>query len=560
MGEDLREPRADLITFQDHEASLQIEGRVPRHIAKGVEGGGPEARRDCRGAGLGEQPAPDTTRLLLLTHRQFPYMQLGAKPLGRQKADEPVLGIHRHPMSRRSDEAQMFRLRHHAILGDPGKAGLGEKGAGGGALDIRQERRIGCPCETNGDWHDDALLLPGSFSEVEYLVSGPARIPVYSGGKSSLTCRKVVSGDCMKDGTFGALESFVDRVYEAAVLPEFWPAVLRDFARLAESRHAVLIALSDHKYKWVGSSPLMEAMTQEVYQYPGGQDRTRRLLAVPPGGFVTDLDVYSESEILNEPLYTDYLIPKGLGRGVATVINVPTGDTIVVHAEGDFTLGPVRATLKQQLNGLRPHLARSSLVSARLAFERARTAVETLSGLGLAACAVTQAGGVLVANLEFEAEGLLWTTRGGNRIGLVDRRADQQLYDALTMIRTERGVRSLPLTAPDCGPPAVLHVVPIRRAAHDLFGHAAAILVLTKASAAPTQATSLLQALFDLSPTEAVIAARIAAGQTPEQIARADGKSVETVRNQLKRVLGKTGCRRQVDLGRLLAQLIPARG
>ena len=89
--------------------------------------------------------------------------------------------------------------------------------------------------------------------------------------------------------------------------------------------------------------------------------------------------------------------------GIATFINVPTGDSIVVHAEGDYNLGPIAAPLKQQLNGFRPHLARSSLVSARLAFERARTAVETLSGLGLAACAVTRAGTVLVANPEFDA-------------------------------------------------------------------------------------------------------------------------------------------------------------
>ncbi len=353
--------------------------------------------------------------------------------------------------------------------------------------------------------------------------------------------------------------SFVDRIYEAAVLPEFWPDVLRDFARLAESRHAVLIAVRNQSYKWVGSSPTMEAMTQEVYHYPGGQERTRRLLAAPPGGFITDLDVYSESEILNEPLYTEYLIPKGLGRGIATFINVPTGDSIVVHAEGDHGLGPIGVTVMQRLNGFRPHLARSSLVSARLAFERARTAVETLSALGLAACAVTRAGAVLVANPEFDTEALLWTTRGGNRIGLIDKRADRQLQDALNVIETGQSVRSLPISGQDGTPPAVIHVVPIRRAAHDLFGQAAAILVLTKASDTPAQSTPLLQALFDLSPTEATIAARIAAGQTPEEIARADGKSIATVRNQLKRVLDKTGCRRQVDLGRLLTQLVPAR-
>ena len=54
--------------------------------------------------------------------------------------------------------------------------------------------------------------------------------------------------------------------------------------------------------------------------------------------------------------------------------------------------------------------------------------------------------------------------------------------------------------------------------------------------------------LFELSPVEAAIAARIAV---------ADGKSVETVRNQLKSVLDMTGCRRQADLARRLAQLIP---
>lgn len=261
--------------------------------------------------------------------------------------------------------------------------------------------------------------------------------------------------------------------------------------------------------------------------------------------------------MLRAPLYTEYLIPNGFGRAIATAIELPHGDIIVFNAEGDWHLGRPVPGVIQRLDDLRPHLARSALVSARLAFERARTAVETLSGLGLAACAVTGAGKALVGNREFEAETLLWTTRGGNRIALFDRRADRLLYEALDIIVTEQGVRSLPVVALDGGLPAVLHVVPIRRAAHDLFGHASAILVLTKASTAPTRATPLLQALFDLTPAEAVVAARVAAGRTVDDIARDDAKSVETVRNQLKSVLAKTGCRRQVDLARLLAQLMP---
>lgn len=352
--------------------------------------------------------------------------------------------------------------------------------------------------------------------------------------------------------------SLADRIYEAAVLPELWPSVLRGFAQVAECRVAGLIATNGNSFKWVGCSPLAEEVARNHYAFPGGPDRSRRLMARRRAGFVTDREVYIEAEMLAEPLYAEYLIPSGFGRGIATAIYLPTGDTIILSAEGDYRLGEFDPTIVAQLDGLRPHLARSALISARLAFERARTAVETLSGIGLAACAITKAGTVLVANPGFDAETSTWTTRGGNRVALVDRRADRLLYDALGLIGTDQGVRSLPLIAKASGLPAVLHVVPIRRAAHDLFAQASAILVLTKASSAPTQATLLLQALFDLSPTEAAVAARIAAGETTGQIARADGKSIETVRNQLKRVLEKTGCRRQGDLARLLAQLIPA--
>lgn len=352
-------------------------------------------------------------------------------------------------------------------------------------------------------------------------------------------------------------ESLADRIYEASVLPELWPAVLRDLAAAAEAREAVLLAASAPEIRYVASSERVAELLSSHYSYTAGQERTRRLLALRQPGFFSDFDVFSREELDSEPLFTEFLIPRGYGRGIATAIEVPEGDTIVVHAEGDFRDGQFSEALVGRLNRLRPHLARSALISARLSFERARTAVETLAGLGLAACAVNRTGVVLVANEDFVAAASHWTTRGGGRVALEDRRADAMLADTLSAIDREAGVRSLPLRAAAGRQPAVLHVVPIRRAAHELFTHAAAILVLTRASATPTGATPLLQALFDLSPAEADIAARVAAGQTIEAIALASARSSHTVRNQLKNVLEKTGCPRQADLARLLAQLVP---
>lgn len=352
----------------------------------------------------------------------------------------------------------------------------------------------------------------------------------------------------------------VDRIYEAAVLPEFWPAVLRDFAGVAEGLHALVIATNGKDLRWRGSSALAEAMTGEVYAYQGGQERTRRLLAANRRGFVSDRDVFSEEEMCNEPLFRDYLRPRGLGRGIATVIQAPTDDLIIIHAEGDNRLGPLSGLVTERLNGLRPHLARSAMLSARLAFERARTAVETLAALGFPACAVTDASKLIVANSTFDAERSLWTTGGFDRLALRDAQAGRLLGDALAGLRESGGVRSIALRASEAGKPGVLHVVPVRRSAHDLFGRAEAILVVTRSASRATGAAPLLQALFDLTPAEADLAVRIGAGETTEAIAAADNKSAHTVRNQLKSLLHKTGCRRQVDLAKLLAQLLPSSG
>jgi DNA-binding CsgD family transcriptional regulator len=352
-------------------------------------------------------------------------------------------------------------------------------------------------------------------------------------------------------------DDVIDRIYEASVIPDCWPEVIRNFASLAESREAALLAMNGETFKWISSSPLGEKIAADHYKYEGGLERSRRLIRLNRPGFFTDFDVFTEEEMASLPLFKDFLVPNGYGRGIASAIQIPTGETIILHAEGDLRLGRISRQALDRLDALRPHFARSAMISARLAFERARTAVDTLSGIGLAACAVAATGKVLVANTKFDEASGRWTTRGGDRIALLDARAGRQLSESLQLISTHLGVRSIALAATEEAQPAVLHVVPIRRLAQDMFSQACAILVLTTASNEVIQSTSLLQALFDLTPAEAAVAARVAAGQTLARIAHSDAKSQETVRNQLKSVLAKTGCRRQLDLARLLTGLVP---
>ncbi len=60
---------------------------------------------------------------------------------------------------------------------------------------------------------------------------------------------------------------------------------------------------------------------------------------------------------------------------------------------------------------------------------------------------------------------------------------------------------------------------------------------------------------WHLTETEALVAADVALGRAPRAIAEERGVSVHTVRTQLKRVLAKSGCHRQVELAVRIRQL-----
>ncbi|WP_156383020.1 LuxR C-terminal-related transcriptional regulator [Rhizobium sp. Root483D2] len=351
------------------------------------------------------------------------------------------------------------------------------------------------------------------------------------------------------------MDAIIDRIYEASLLPDNWSEVLHRFAGIADSRAGIMIATSGDSFKWIGSSPEAERFTREHYGFEGARERTKRLIGLERAGFVSDFDVFTDREMKTIPLFSDYLIPMGLGRGIATVLKVPDNEMIVIHAEGDIRRGRFSQATIGRLDALRPHLARSALISARLAFEKARSAVDALSNLGLAACILRSDSKMIVNNLEFEAASARWKTRLGDKIVLADQRAQHLLSDTLMRISTNTGVRSIPLVATPEHGPAVLHILPIRRSAQDLFSQAAALLVLSTIEKIPGNPHALLQTLFDLTPREAEIAARICFGETLHQIASADGKSVLTVRGQVKSVLEKTNCRRQADLIRLVTHL-----
>jgi len=369
----------------------------------------------------------------------------------------------------------------------------------------------------------------------------PRALPTQPSGSTSLSGRDT--------------DTLIDRIYEAAVVPEKWPAVLEELTERTEASFASMIAVDDVVVRWTGTPAAIRLIDEyKAVEHVSPNIRIPRVIAKRHPGFLTDFDLLTREEIDNDPFYRDFMRPRGYGWVAGTVIEAPSGETLIFAIERQYRRGPVEKHFVKRLDTLRPHLARAALMSARLRMERARAMTETLGMLGLPAAVLHVSGRLLAANSRFET---LIPSRFKDhraRLTLADRGGDALLAEAIAWQgNTPRPVRSIPVARHGEAPPMIVHLIPVRGAARDLFPSALLILLVTPVVAQKVPAAEMLQGLFDLTPAEARVARAIGEGFSAVQAGRALGIARETTRTRLKSVLAKTGLHRQAELANLLA-------
>jgi DNA-binding CsgD family transcriptional regulator len=360
----------------------------------------------------------------------------------------------------------------------------------------------------------------------------------------------------IQDEGYRELETII---YEAAVVPELWPAALAKLSAAGNAAGAALVCVNERGVHMTTDPVLAEVGKRFVNEgwmarnSRGNSVIARGLVGLPR--FVTEEDYFEPGQELTDPMINELFRPAGFGWAAGFLVQLPHGDIVILNVEQYWDRGPIRGADLARYDSLYPHLARAAMLSGRSDFERVRTAIDTLAAVGLPGVAVTPTGRVVLANDDFAAATATWTTGGSDVLRLHDRVAAAQLTEALDSIHLTQSQRSIPLRSAAGGAiTAVLHAIPIRRAAHDIFGSAAAIVVLTEPKRGTADST-LIQAMFDLTPAELSIARALADGQTVAAMAIATGRSIHTVRNQLKTLMEKTGSSRQVELVLMMQQL-----
>lgn len=341
----------------------------------------------------------------------------------------------------------------------------------------------------------------------------------------------------------------VDHIYEAAFIPELWPSVLERVAHVT-GLYGGSIYTCGAGYSAIAASRNCQQHLADLISLGWAENniRAEAIISRKHNSFLADHDYCTQEQIDTHPIYVDFLRPRGLGW---------TAGTYIVGAEGDFAIfsidqlhekGPIGSEVVAYLNGLRPHIARAVTLAARVGREKRVAALSELDALNVPAFLLSRSGRVQQVNSAFDRISNEILIGARDRIVLRDARAQALLKALLDSPQQDGVTRSIPLLARDGATPVVLHVVPLRRNARDLFAQTEFVVTVAALSTAKADLSEFLCMLYDLTATESRVARLLCLGESIQDIANKSNVGVETVRTHVKRILSKTGVGRQSEL------------
>jgi DNA-binding CsgD family transcriptional regulator len=355
-------------------------------------------------------------------------------------------------------------------------------------------------------------------------------------------------------------EDVIDRIYETAALPNGWRALLDGLSRSLGCAGSIIFSTRVGGAEWMASDGAQSFMEQYVEQ--GWMLTNERIQPVADASypwFVTDTDFTPEEELAQKPVYRDFLIPRGWHAAAGTIIQGAHDDLIALTFEGFPSHAAARAALPA-LNAMRAHLARALSLTSQFHLAREQAMISGLSTIGAAAALVDNQGRLRSFNAAFERLAGTLLFEGKTRLRIGNARSDALLTDALSQPGSRAAAsRSIVLRPAEGGAPAVLHVIPQRLDAREVFSSSGFLLLLATRDNNMAPRADLLRLLFDLTPAEARLSLALVHGHDLAGAAASMRITYATARTHLKAVFAKTGVTRQAELVRLVSgYVIPA--
>jgi DNA-binding CsgD family transcriptional regulator/PAS domain-containing protein len=357
------------------------------------------------------------------------------------------------------------------------------------------------------------------------------------------------------------IDAVIHAAYEAALEPEGWGELLGRLAALFGCHFADLFARRGDFVEFAGLAHGLDRADYEDEFLGTWVKRNVWGSRHPPrfsGEIVTTRTMVEKSELVRTEMYNEYLAPRGLHEGLRLALSVADGWVQDISLLRSWAAGPFEGRELAIAEALLPHLRRAVAVADRLR-EAARARDAGLAALEAVrhACLVLDGAGRPVFTNEaavrlFARPGALLL--GPHGVSSPDAATARALATLLARAPTGAGHLRVPQGE---GRPALLLLAIPAGGGREAFAlrRPATILLISQPDTDPGGTRDQLAAIFGLTGAEAALAADLLAGSSVGEIAERRGRSVNTIRTHLARLMAKTGTQRQ---GALMRELMGA--
>lgn len=370
------------------------------------------------------------------------------------------------------------------------------------------------------------------------------------------------------------LSELIGDIYTAPTDPSCWLTVVKKIVDATGGISGQLVSPSRNAMSelWAPYGFGSEEMAPYATYYHSQDLWTQgaAALGLPVCTVLTGERLAEPSTFKNSEFYNDFLRPCEIERLLTCVIETGDGDTVpktslsVYRPPGSQPFDDETTSL---LGLVAPHVRRAIHLHRHIAGLEHRNATNAavLEELAVGVILIDEMHGVAYCNPSAAAtlrenDGL---SMSDGKLVAADPEQNAQLEGALADAARSRpslGKVSMgPMTVSRVSGQSAYRVSIVPLLAPGAFPvgrhRIAAIAFIADSSPRMDTGVSILSDIYGLTAAEAKLVRKLAAGQSPKQIAKSLSLSVNTVRSQLSAVFGKTGTHRQPQLIRLIVTL-----
>jgi DNA-binding CsgD family transcriptional regulator/PAS domain-containing protein len=365
------------------------------------------------------------------------------------------------------------------------------------------------------------------------------------------------------------LSALIGRIYDAALDPGLWPQVLDDIACQFESTccHMFVADLDADELHFAALNERFSFERAEQYHsyYRRLDDRLALSFKFPIGRALLDWELLPPEDFIKSEFYNDFYVPHQLRwalMGLPGKDGPATVGVCIARPPKAEAFGKENAARLQMLF---PHIERAICIMRRMNTLGSMLAAEAeiIDRVPVGVLIVSSDGRALYVNeaarrIIDQHDGLA-ISRGKLFASLANEtRTLRRAIGSAAKDRNDAGVDpggTISVSRPSLRRAFQVLVVPIKghRFAFDLGDeNDLALVLVSDPELGPMLPEEVVARLYGLTAAEAKLAVQLAHGDSLKEVADATRRSENTLRWTLKNLLAKAGCRRQIDLVRML--------